>query len=170
MKRLLLFVLSLFTLFSGYAASDTWEKVTTAPETWEGDYLIVYEKGSVAFDGSLQSLDAANNTKPVTITGNKIETTDCDFYFTIAAIEGGYSVKSNSGYYIGNSSDENKLKTDKCYINTLEIEKDGIGIISAKTHLRYNSTKNNYRFRYFKSSTYTQQQAIQLYKRVSAVP
>ena len=52
MKRLLLFVLSLFTLFSGYASSDTWEKVTTAPETWEGDYLIVYEKGSVAFDGS----------------------------------------------------------------------------------------------------------------------
>ena len=62
MKRLLLFVLSLFTLFSGYAASDTWEKVTTAPETWEGDYLIVYEKGSVAFDGSLTKLDAANNT------------------------------------------------------------------------------------------------------------
>ena len=184
MKRLLLFVLSLFTLFSGYAASDTWEKVTTAPETWEGDYLIVYEKGSVAFDGSLQSLDAANNTKPVTITGNKIETIDCDFYFTIKSVGEAsyYSIKGTSGKYIGNNVYSNELKiADECtkqYYNALEIDKDGNAviyssfynknneIIASPTTLRFNKASDQNRFRYYKSG----QQAIQLYKRVSVAP
>ena len=184
MKRLLLFVLSLFTLFSGYAASDTWEKVTTAPETWEGDYLIVYEKGSVAFDGSLQSLDAPNNTKPVTITGNKIETIDCDFYFTIKSVGEAsyYSIKGTSGKYIGNNVYSNELKiADECtkqYYNALEIDKDGNAviyssfynknneIIASPTTLRFNKASDQNRFRYYKSG----QQAIQLYKRVSVAP
>ena len=79
MKRFLLFLLSLFTVFTGFAATETWEKVVSVPPTWDGDYLIVYEAGNVAFDGSLTAFDAANNTKAVTITDGKIETTDCNF-------------------------------------------------------------------------------------------
>ena len=97
MKRFLLFLLSLFTVFTGFAATETWEKVVSVPPTWDGDYLIVYETDGVAFDGSRTTLDAVNNTKAVTITDGKIETTDCDFYFTIATVEGGYSIKSASG-------------------------------------------------------------------------
>lgn len=176
MKRFLLFMLSLFTVVTGFAATETvietWQKVTSAPTTWDGDYLIVYEEGSVAFDGSLATLDAGHNTQSVTITDGKIETTDCNFYFTIAAIDGGYSIKSASGSFIGNSSDGNALKTDKSYVNTIKVETDGIGIISAKSHLRFNSAtgSSSYRFRYYKSSSYTGQKAIQLYKKVTEAP
>ena len=87
MKRFLLFMLSLFTVVTGFAATETvietWQKVTSAPTTWDGDYLIVYETGSVAFDGSRTTLDDAMKTQSVTITDGKIETTDCNFYFTV---------------------------------------------------------------------------------------
>ena len=97
MKRFLLFLLSLFTVFTGFAATEMWEKVVSVPPTWDGDYLIVYETDGVAFDGSIKKLDAANNTKAVTITDGKIETTDCDFYFTSATTNGGHSIRSASG-------------------------------------------------------------------------
>ena len=170
MKRFLLFLLSLFTVFTGFAATETWEKVTSTPTTWDGDYLIVYETGNVAFNGSITKLDAANNTKAVTITDGKIETTDCDFYFTIATTDGGHSIKSASGYYIGQTSDSNGLKsnTSTVYDNTLSIANDGIEIVSSSAHLRFNSTANNYRFRYYKSASYSDQQAVQLYKKVAS--
>ena len=43
-------------------------KFTSVPLDWSGEYLIVYEAGNVAFDGSLTTLDAASNTVPVTIS------------------------------------------------------------------------------------------------------
>ena len=38
--------------------AQSYVKVTTAPADWEGDYLIVYETNSVAFNGGLSTLDA----------------------------------------------------------------------------------------------------------------
>ena len=100
MKRLLLTFMAVVTAMLSFATTETWEKVTTAPASWDGDYLIVYETGGVAFDGSLESFDAVSNTQPVTITDGKIETTDCDFYFTIKSeADGYYSLKSASGKY-----------------------------------------------------------------------
>ena len=51
-------------------------KVTSAPSDWSGTYLIVYESGNVAFDGSLTTLDAMSNTMDVTISNGEIEATD----------------------------------------------------------------------------------------------
>ena len=147
-------------------------KVTSSDEITNGDYLIVYEGGSLAFDGSLTTLDATNNTIEVSIFGNNIEsnnTTDASA-FTIAAKTGGYSIKSASGYYIGNTSDANILKTSQTdvYVNTITILEDGnADIISSSSHLRYNSASDQARFRYYKSSSYTNQQAIQLYKKIA---
>ena len=153
----------------------SFEKVTTEPTDWSGQYLIVYEAGNVAFDGSLQKegsstkLDAVSNTKPVTISENKIEAKDeiKESLFTIASTEGGYSIKSSSGYYIGQTSDANEIKSSKTtvYNNTISFNDDGtINIVSGVTYLRYNATSGQTRFRYFKSSTYTEQKAICLYK------
>ena len=41
-------------------------------------------------------------------------------------------------------------------------------VVSAETYLRYNATSNQDRFRYFKSSSYANQEAIQLFKKVSS--
>ena len=171
MKKLLLF--SLFTLLAsamGWAATETWKKVKSTPVSWDGEYLIVYEAGSVAFDGSLTELDAANNTKPVTISSDEtITTNDCNFYFTIASNGSNYTIQSKSEYYIGGKDTEKNTllssKTDK-YGNTISFEADNsIKIQSGKNVLRLNPNSNKPWFRYFKNSTYTNQKPIALYKK-----
>lgn len=171
MKKLLLF--SLFALLASamsWAATETWTKVTSTPDSWDGDYLIVYEGGKVAFDGSLSltKLDAANNTKPVTISDGTITTNNCDFYFTIASKTGGFSIKSKSGLYIGNTKTGKKpngLNADPTdsYTNTLSVI-DGVATITStknNTILKYNDTSNQTRFRYYSSG----QKSIALYKK-----
>ena len=168
----LVFVLCLMLCFGMASAQTTYTKVTSASQLVDGGkYLIVYEDGNVAFDGSLTSLDAVGNTKPVTISDGTISVTDNDFYFTLGVIDGGYSVKSASNYYIGNTSDANTLKTSQTevYVNTLEVTASSIEIISANTHLRFNSASDQNRFRYFKSTSYTNQKAISLFVDASSL-
>lgn len=146
-----------------------YEKVTTAPTDWSGDYLIVYEDGSVAFDGSLTTLDAPNNGKAVTISADKkIESTDETdaISFFIEAVEGGYSIQSASGIYIdGNYDDKgavtNGIKesaTNKA-VNTISLTGEIKG--SKNQSLKYNKNVDQKRFRYYTNG----QQAIALYKR-----
>ena len=168
MKKLLLF--SLFALLAsamGWATTETWVKVTSQEDLTDGDYLIVYEAGNLAFDGSRTTLDAVNNATSVTINDGTITTTDCDFYFTIA--DKG-TIKSQSGQYIGRTLDKNGLDAKETeLINTLSIESGNFVVKSSGgAFLRYNKGTNDKRFRYFKSSTYTQQQPIALYKKSEA--
>ena len=152
------------------AKKQYYEKVTEAPTDWSGDYLIVSEYGNVAFNGALSTLDATSNTISVTISDGKIEKTAATgaAQFTIASVSGGYSIKSASGKYIGRSADSNGLDSNNStnYVNTLSLDiNSNVNIVgSGGAHLRYNSTSGQDRFRYFKSSTYTDQKAIQLYK------
>lgn len=170
MKKLLLF--SLFTLLAsamGWAATETWVKVDSQDGLTDGNYLIVYEAGSVAFDGSLTELDAVNNTTPVTISSDgTITTNNCDFYFTIASKDGGFSIKSKSELYIGNTKTGKSLNglasgyTDS-YTNTLSVTEGVATITSTKngTILKYNANSDQKRFRYYSSG----QQPIALYKK-----
>lgn len=151
-------------------ATSYFVKVTTAPTDWSGTYLIVYETGNVAFDGSLAKLDVAENTVAVTISENKIEATDAlmKSVFTID----GTAIKSASGKYISGTKDSNSLITTTKQDHTLSIDKDGnFSAVSNTSVLRYNSTskiQNNketgLRFRYYKAKSYSSQGAIQLYK------
>ena len=149
-------------------ADGDYVKVTTAPTDWSGQYLIVYDEGSVAMNGGLGTLDAVENTISVTINDNTIaSTTTTDAAsFTIEKVSGGYAIKSASGLYIGQTSDANGLKTSaSAYTNTLSLASGGVNISSGGAFLRYNSASNQLRFRYFKSSSYTGQKAIQLYRK-----
>lgn len=142
-------------------------KVTSAPEDWSGEYLIVYETTNVAFDGSRETLDAASNYFEVSISSNKIEATPSvrAKSFTIASYSEGYSIQAANGKYIGGTSGSNKLNAGNSeYLNTLSIDSGNAHIVSNTSVLRYNSTTGNYRFRYFRSDSYTGQKAIQLYK------
>ena len=62
----------------------TYEKVTSTDDVTTGNYLIVYEGGNVAFDGSLATLDVAHNNKSVNIQDGAITTSDA-IYFTYDA-------------------------------------------------------------------------------------
>ena len=170
------------------AAMVTYNKISSLSDLSDGDkYLIVYENGdnSVAFNGSLATLDAESNGVEVSVVDNKIkviESTD-NFYFTIAsgATEGKKTIKSASGKYIGITSYKNGLASSEsvAYENTITFEKVGSNTAeSAKIlgfsrvnsdtgateemNLFYNSASNQQRFRYFTS---TSNKIIQLYKR-----
>ena len=152
---------------------DKYVKVTSTDDLTSGQYLIVYEEGSVAFDGSLETLDAASNTIEVILNDDEIDITSetAAAEFTIDITAG--TIKSASGYYIGQTSDANGLasSTTTAYTNTISFDEDGnANIVSGGAYLRYNSASNQTRFRYYKSSSYTGQKAIQLYKKVGDEP
>lgn len=145
-------------------ATSYFVKVTTAPTDWSGTYLIVYETGNVAFDGSLETLDATNNTVAVTISDNKIEATDA-LMKSVFVIDGkAGSLKSASGYYVGHTGTKNTLSTNKitAYKNSFEFDAKTkvITIKCNNFNLKFNAAKDQKRFRYFGSG----QNNIQLYK------
>lgn len=144
-------------------------KVTSEPTDWSGQYLIINEEELKAFDGSLQDLDVANDFIIVTIDNNRIlSTPDIDnSSFTVSQISGGYSILSASGFYIYQTSDANGLKSSETTTgtNTISLNADGsCQIVSGGAILRYNTANNQERFRYYKSSTYSNQEPIHLYK------
>ena len=153
----------------GSTGTQKFVKVTSAPSDWSGTYLIVYETGKVAFDGSLATLDAVSNTKTVTISNNEIEATEAmkAITFTITKNGSNYNIKSSSNKYIGTTSNSNGLNANTSVMNnTLAfVSANDITIKSSGgAYLRYNSASDQKRFRYYKSSSYSGQKAIQLYK------
>lgn len=168
----LIFVTCLMLAFGMASAQTTYTKVTSEAQIVPGGkYLIVYEAGNVAFNGSRTTLDSVENTKAVSISDGSISVATDDFYFTLDAVSGGYSVKSASGYFIGNTSDANTIKTSQteAYPNTIEFSTDSVEIVSAGTHLRYNSNSDQARFRYYKNSSYARQKKIALYVDASSL-
>ncbi|MDR0889715.1 MAG: InlB B-repeat-containing protein, partial [Oscillospiraceae bacterium] len=154
---------ALYTYSSGGSGSGDYVKVTEAPADWSGNYVIVYEAGSLILDGSLSSLDVASNYRTVTITEGVIAAAEADAYsFAVAAVEGGYSIKSAYGHFIGKASASGNsinTSTSTAYVNTLALE-DGNAVITSSTMImRYNSTNGQTRFRYYGSG----QQPVALY-------
>ena len=149
-------------------------KVTSTADITNGDYLIVYESGSVAFDGGLGTLDGPSNTIAVTINEGVIasNSTTNAAVFTIDVTAG--TIKSKSGYYIGVSSNSNGLKQtddEDTYSHTFSIDGSRNAVIkadfeSSTMYLNYNSDANQTRFRYYKNAS---QKAIQLYKYTPAI-
>ena len=151
------------SVFAAEPASGTWEKVTEAQEDWSGQYLIVYEKGSLIMDGSLSALDKEGNKVDVTITDGKIVGDYAKYAFTIAPMTGGWSVQSASGKYISGKSGSNKIITGSTpELNTITFADGNVKIASSNTTLQYNAAATNgTRFRYYKSEN---QQPVALYK------
>ncbi len=161
----------------GSGNSGDYVKVTDNLDDYSGDYLIVYEEGGLALNGALEgdNLDASGNSISVTITNNTIVATDeiNASNFTIAKENDKYSIRSASGYYIGQSTNANDLKTNSTeyYANTITLgDDDKVDIVSSGAYLRYNanSGSTNLRFRYYKSDSYTSQKAIALYRKAAS--
>ena len=153
-------------VFAADPTPQTYKKVTQAPEDWSGTYLIVSEGDEAAFDSSLTEIDVSNNYKTVKIAEGTIKTTETIAVTIEKMADGNYSIKGANGKYIYQTSDANGLKTGaKATANTVALNADGtVDIVSGGAHLRFNKNSDQMRFRYFKSATYTRQQAITLYK------
>ena len=145
-------------------------KVTSALTDWTGDYLIVNEDESKAFNGALPTLDVTGNTIDVTIDDAKIKkTAQADAArFTVSRSGNGYAIQAASGLYIGQSSNANGLvSSNTALVNSISYNasEKWVDILSSGgAYLRYNAGDGQKRFRYFKSGTYTAQKPVQLYK------
>ena len=148
---------------------NVYVKVTETAGITDGEYLIVYEDGKVAFNGALETLDVASNTVEVTISDNVVAgNTEIDAAtFTIDAANG--TILSASGKYIGGktSADNGINVSVSALVNSLSIDGEGNAvIISNEKGLRYNKTAGQTRFRFFKDNGGTQEK-IALYKKAS---
>lgn len=162
------FLLSALLISIMSIAAD-YVKITSAPSDWSGEYLLVYEGEDSA--SVWTGVDAANCYVSATVNDNTISGNDF-VTITLAPMEGGYSVKvnggENDGKYISGTSGSNKLNFGaETTLNTLAYEEGSVKIVSNTSVLRYNSAKDQLRFRYFKSTTYTDQKVIQLYKNLN---
>ena len=165
-----LMVMSVFIAVPMTASATTtaYVKVTSAPDDWSGDYLIVYENGdnSKAFNGGSSNLNSANNFINVTISNGEIASDDDTnaAKVTIAAIDGGYSIKAANGDYIGGTSGSNGTNTSSgnAYVNSISLDGGDAHIVSDTSVFRYNTGWPG--FRYYKSASYASQKPIQLYK------
>ena len=170
---------TLYAVFSrvegGTQGAGDYVKITSTPTDWSGEYLIVYEgdyeHDAVAFDGSLETLDAVENGISVSIENGiiaaNVELVNSEF--TIAALEDeGYSIMNKSGLFIGRTSTGNGLNTSETAIqNSLGISQNAMSISSGSCTLQYNYASNQLRFRYYTSLN---QQPIQLYKKATGTP
>lgn len=168
MKKLSLMFMVLLSIAT--ISANTFTKVTSAPEDWSGQYLVVYEKSATEawiFNGK----DEAQDYVTATIADGKIVSDDLDQYaVTVAAMNGGYSIKVGAQYMGGDASNNTIKFNAQPILNTISM--DSVVYFTSNTSvLRFNSTstkKDNketcLRFRYYKAATYAKQRGFQLYK------
>lgn len=143
-----------------YALAD-YEKVTSTPSDWSGQYLIVGTNADselAAMNGALVNPDVEAGYKVVEAVDGVI-TSGQELEWTIAAVSGGYSVQSKSGKYIGSltAKSNGMLVSDSALVNTLSVADGEVTIAGTNDyHLAFNTTGD--RFRYYASGT------VQLYK------
>lgn len=166
MTALMLLITNAFTAFG----QTQYEKVTSAPENWSGEYLLVWEKSA---DSAYiwTGVDAASCYMYSPISSNKISVSE-SVTITVATMEGGYSIKvnggTNDGKYIYGTSGSNKLNFGTtAKLNTLSYENSSVKIESFTSVMRFNKASDNLRFRYFKAASYSNQQPVQLYKKAA---
>ncbi|MBR3697948.1 MAG: endonuclease [Bacteroidales bacterium] len=148
-------------------------RLTSTPSDWSGNYILVYEQSNntgYVWTGE----DGTNCFVSKTITNNTI-TDDNLVNLTIATMTGGHSIKvnggTNNGKYIHGTSGKNELEFNTtAQVNTLTFEDNSVKMVSNTSVMRFNTASDQQRFRYFKSDTYTNQQPIQLYKRIVSIP
>ena len=157
------------TVAATFAPMPQYVKVTSAPSDWSGEYILVYEQSTTT--GYIWTgIDNASCYVSKPISNGTIA--DDDFVtIIIAPMNNGYSVKvnggTNDGKYIYGSSNSNKINFGtSAVLNTFSYESNSVKMVSNTAIMRFNSTSNNLRFRYFKSSSASSYQAIQLYKKV----
>ncbi|MDO4210744.1 MAG: hypothetical protein Q4D23_03370 [Bacteroidales bacterium] len=185
MKKILFLFVAAFVCALG-ANAEVWKKVTSAPADWSGKYLIACDNGedwavlndSLSGDHNTGNLQSSFNYKPYDVNADgNIELDACDYYVTIAKKGDAYTICTASGWYIGNNADSNALGTtdnaELAFLSTISLSADQGAIITAVeggSVLRYNHASGQDRFRYYKASTYTNQQKIALYKLEEAAP
>lgn len=132
----------------------TFTKVTSTPTGgWSGTYLLVDETANRLFDGSASPLGGGSYKEIPAPSGTIAATTDMiASSFNIKASAHGYTLKSNSNYYVGNTVSDDGIETSLKTQYEVSISDTGVisallaGGTSGSKVLRSNSTYNIFRF------------------------
>lgn len=140
------------------AGAAVYTKITNASELVDGKYLIVYESGKIAADGSKagSGIGASGVKVSVTINNGSItgnESIDAAV-FTITKDGDKYAVKNSAGEYINSATNKNGIiaATSPNHLCTISIESNvaKIANFDKTTVLVYNTQGF---FRFYKNST-----------------
>ena len=164
------FNVTVMATFVQGSANGDFVKVTSAPSDWSGEYILVYEQ-SANIGYVWTGVDAVDSYVSNSISNNTIAD-DGFVTVTIASMTGGYSIKvnggPNNGKYISGTSGSNKINFGNSpSLNTLSWETNSVKIVSNTSVMRFNHNASQNRFRYFQSTTYANQQPVQLYKKTA---
>ena len=150
------------TFTQGSSGSGNYEKVTSAPSDWSGEYLIVCESQNVAFNGTVDS--KWGRCSSVTINNAVIESNaTTDGYKVVVSQEGtGYKFKFPNNNYMSWTTAKTfaESTTAVAYSITLDGGNANIAYGTVAT-LKYNDNSGNGGLRSYASG----QTAIQLYKK-----
>lgn len=178
-KFTLLFVA---VLCAGVSFATNYQKVTSEPADWSGEYLLVYEESNTS--ALVWTCEDANSCySKETISQGVITITGAANTITIASSGNGWSILLNTGTkkgnYIEGKTDKNGIAngftfTTSATATTLSYNAAGYVVITSPqgSIMSYNSSKNNWRFRYFKPTTVGDfsgnYKPVQLYKKVAS--
>ena len=162
LKKSLSFLMVFCMMFVAFAFTTKVNAATTYVQVTDytslnGDYLLVYVNGTNGY--VFNATDAANGYASATVNGTTLtSSTDLSScHVTITPVSGGYTLEHENGY-MGGVSGSNTLKfTNTATTNTLDTTtKSGtVVFVSNSTGLVFNATNNNYRFRFYKNSTWS---------------
>ena len=154
-----------YTLFVVEETEGYYVKVTSEPADWTGKYLIVYEEDANAY--VFNGKDEVNGY--VAAKAGSVIKADGELdavAVTVAAMQGGYSIKTADGYIAGITSKNGLVFGAEEALNTLECSADGVAITSNGSEFRFNDASNQMRFRYYANG----QKPVQLYKYTTEAP
>lgn len=157
--------------------AKTYHQIVAEQVDYSGTYLLGY-KASATEVYTWNGKDDVNGFNTATfaddvLTGN--EQADASYIVLDRLFDGktlkGYTAKLVDGtgaeLYFNHTDNSNGFTLDAekkaCY--QVEFAEDGVDIfVPNGPHLRFNSASNQMRFRFYKSSTYGEQQPVQLYR------
>ena len=135
---------------------SSFDKISTKPSAgWDGTYIIGDATSKTILDGSLSPLPGAGtNFATLENLGDSLNATSdlISKSFTIKSTEtsGIYTIRSNSYYFIGNSTPENGMNTSVKTEYTVAISDSG-EITNNSTTLAYNGTSGSETYRFYKN-------------------
>ena len=144
-----------------------YQLVSTDADLEAGRYLIVSQEDNLAFNGSLETIDAGQNHFSVTINNGVIadDSASSGKYFDLTVSGTAWTITSASGSSVAHSGSKNGM--DGSGTNTISIS-NGVATIagSGGKELQYNyaSGSSNERFRYYTSGG---QHSVSLFKLVT---
>lgn len=160
-------------LVIGEAATGDYRVVTEITDDLSGTYLIVYEEGGIAFNGSLSFPNVSGNYQTVTIEDGVIRGGDAVDALAVQIQKDEdtdiYTILLGSGKYIGNGGNGADLNYNTApYYNNVGIDTSCNAIIANASgrntyYFRFNPATVSNRFSFYATSTGYK---VKLYKRV----